>query len=95
MRAPACCQPAQPSADSPHPRSILRRGTTAFGWAGPGALLLLLPKCPACIAAYVLLFTGASVSFAVAERLRLAVLVLSVAILTSLALKRLLPRAAI
>jgi hypothetical protein len=43
----------------------------------------------------VLLFTGASVSFAVAERLRLAVLVLSVAILTSLALKRLLPRAAI
>ncbi|MEN3939684.1 hypothetical protein WJU23_00195 [Prosthecobacter sp. SYSU 5D2] len=50
-----------------------------------GLLLLLMPKCPACVAAYVALGTGIGLSFTTAAALRtgailfcLAVLVLSI-----------------
>jgi acyl-CoA synthetase (AMP-forming)/AMP-acid ligase II len=48
-------------------RSWLR---SASGCLGSGTLLVLLPKCPMCIAAYVALWTGASVAIPVATRLR-------------------------
>ena len=48
-----------------------RRGWwRASGCLGSGALLVLLPKCPLCIAAYVALFTGASAALPVAARVR-------------------------
>ena len=37
---------------------------------GSGTLLVLLPKCPVCIAAYLTLWTGASVAMSVATHLR-------------------------
>ena len=40
------------------------------GITGSGALLLLMPKCPMCIAAYFALWTGASVAMPIATRLR-------------------------
>jgi hypothetical protein len=40
------------------------------GCVGSGALLVLLPKCPMCIAAYLALWTGASVAMPVATHLR-------------------------
>ena len=40
------------------------------GCVGSGALLVLLPKCPMCIAAYLTLWTGASVAMPVATHLR-------------------------
>jgi hypothetical protein len=43
----------------------------ASGCAGSGALMVLLPKCPMCIAAYLTLWTGASVAMPVASHLRL------------------------
>ncbi len=43
---------------------------TSYGSLGSGLLLLLLPKCPLCIAAYLTLFTGASVALPIATRLR-------------------------
>ena len=42
----------------------------ANGCVGSGALLVLLPKCPMCIAAYLALWTGASVAMPVATGLR-------------------------
>jgi hypothetical protein len=37
---------------------------------GSGVLLVLLPKCPMCIAAYLTLWTGAGVAMQVATHLR-------------------------
>lgn len=43
---------------------------------GSGLILLLMPKCPACVAAYIALATGLSLSFSGAAFLRTSVLVL-------------------
>ena len=53
------------------------------GCLGSGAVLLLLPKCPLCIAAYLTLWTGASVAVPVAMHLRpmMAILFLASALL--------------
>jgi acyl-CoA synthetase (AMP-forming)/AMP-acid ligase II len=40
------------------------------GCVGSGALLVLLPKCPMCIAAYLALWTGASVAMPIATYVR-------------------------
>lgn len=40
------------------------------GCVGSGALLVLLPKCPMCIVAYLTLWTGAGVAMPVATHLR-------------------------
>lgn len=47
-----------------------RRWFGAGGCVGPGVLLVLLPKCPVCVAAYLAVFTGAGLAGPVAEYLR-------------------------
>jgi len=59
-----CCY--RPAESKPH-RSWWRN---ASGCAGSGVLLVLLPKCPLCIAAYLALWTGASMAMPIATRLR-------------------------
>lgn len=53
------------------------RGTS--GCVSSGALLVLLPKCPMCIAAYLTLWTGASIAMPVAMHLRMMAAILFVA----------------
>ena len=48
----------------------------ATGWIAPSVGLALIPKCPACVAAYVAAITGAGISIPVAAGLRLGVLIL-------------------
>lgn len=81
----ACCHAA-------HDAKTLtwtRRIREALAWLLPSAVLMLLPKCPACLAAYVALWTGLGLSFSVATYLRWALLLVGVTSLLFLTVKRL------
>jgi hypothetical protein len=53
-------------------------------WALPITALALVPKCPACFAAYVLLLTGVGLSFSAATAARWTLIALCVAALACL-----------
>jgi hypothetical protein len=85
-----CCHTATRGRDSaPRPALRLRHSGEIAGWIIPSATLVLLPKCPVCVAAYVALFSGVGISVASAANLRISLLILCVAALLCLALKRL------
>ena len=67
----------------------VRRVRELFAWGLPSALLVLMPKCPACLAAYVALWTGLGLSLSTATYLRWVVLFLCAASLLLLAVSRL------
>jgi len=58
------------------------------GWLVPGAVLALLPKCPMCVAAYVALGTGLTISCSSADLMLCTVTVLCVVALASCLVRR-------
>ena len=89
MNTRDCCHVDAPAGDkAPRHAQHWRRGVEIAGWIIPGATLVLLPKCPVCVAVYVALFTGVGISVATASNLRTSLLILCVAALLCLAVKR-------
>jgi hypothetical protein len=66
---------------NPHPSSAGRRGFALAKFSLPTLILALLPKCPACFAAYLALWTGVSISVTAASFLRTLLIGICVALL--------------
>lgn len=80
MSAHSCCEVAR--SDVP---TFARRCLDIVGWMVPGVILVLLPKCPVCLAAYVAIGTGIGLSVSTATYLRMLLVILCVASLLYLA----------
>ena len=70
-------------------RTWLGRIVSAVPWAVPGVVLALMPKCPACLAAYVALATGLGIPFAAAAWTRWLLIMLCTSLLSYLTIRRL------
>ena len=99
MNAHRCCAVAPRGSGSemivvqsrhadPQPPRFARRWLDLSGWMVPGVILVLLPKCPACLAAYVAIGTGIGLSLSIATYLRLLLVIVCVASLSYLAARR-------
>lgn len=67
----------------------VKRLREILAWILPSIILVLVPKCPACLAAHVTLWTGLGLSFSTATYVRWALLFLCVGSLLFLILERL------
>jgi hypothetical protein len=81
----ACCDAA---GDRNTPKWV-RSVREILAWVLPGAILALVPKCPACLAAHVTLWTGLGLSLSTAASLRWVLLSLCVASLVFVIVERL------
>lgn len=81
----ACCE----ANGHPKPRAFLRGIREMLAWFLPSALLVLIPKCPACLAAYVMIWGGIGLSLSTATWLRWGLLFVSITLLLFLIVNRL------
>lgn len=72
-----------------------RRGARVLSWSIPTLTLVLAPKCPLCLAAWIALVTGIALSPSIAAGLRTALLLASVIMLAGLTIRYLFSRTAL
>jgi hypothetical protein len=68
----------------PTPNGPIGRAWRAIQWLIPATFLMLIPKCPMCVASYVALFTGIGIGFSTARAIQILMVVLCVAALAFL-----------
>ena len=68
--------------------STVWRAVDLVGWIVPSAIVVLIPKCPMCLAAYVALWTGLGLSVAAAANVRVLLIIVCVISLVFLAAKQ-------
>lgn len=73
---------------TPRLDSWMRRGRELLAWSVPGIILVLLPKCPACFAAYIAVGTGLGLTLPMAGVVRWVLLVACGAALVYLAVRQ-------
>jgi hypothetical protein len=79
-----CCCASSCAVGVPRARRS-RRIVNVAQWGVPGVILVLMPKCPACVAAYVALVTGVGLSMTAATYVRATAILLCVAMLAYVA----------
>ena len=99
MNTHRCCETAAsdsrsgsfaPTKDgAPHRLTLARRCLDIAAWIVPGAILALVPKCPACLAGYLAVGTGFGLSLSTAAHLRASLLILCIVSLLYLVVRRL------
>lgn len=78
MNAHRCCAWMRIARVDPHPHSCKRRLVDRAGKVFPAFVIVMLPKCPACLAAYITVATGIGVSLTAATYIRSFLLVVCV-----------------
>jgi len=70
------------------PAGLFRRAGRKIQWLFPAALLVLIPKCPLCVVAYVALFTGIGISVSTARGIQILMLLFCLSSLAYLAVRK-------
>lgn len=65
-------------------RMTMRCAAASLKWLVPSAVMVFMPKCPACVAGYIALFTGIGITLPLATKLHVGVLAACIIILFAL-----------